>query len=191
MSFKLSVSAVGLAFLALAQTAPAAADEAAWSAFAEPGTTALLRHALAPGTGDPADFVLEDCSTQRNLNETGRDQAGRIGAAIRERGIEVDRVLASQWCRSTETAELLGLAEVEPYPALNSFFQNRSTRATQTAEIRAFLASLPAGEKAILVTHQVNITALTGVYPRSGELVIVGTAADGTVTVRGSVETLD
>lgn len=180
-----------LAILLCLFATPAAADEAAWEAFSKPGTSALLRHALAPGTGDPADFTLGDCSTQRNLNDVGRAQAERIGEAVRSRGIEIDRVLTSQWCRCSETAELLGLAEAEPYPALNSFFQDRSTRDAQTAELRDFLSRLPADEKVILVTHQVNITALTGVYPSSGELVILETAADGEISVRGSIETLE
>lgn len=180
-----------IAILWCLSAAPAAADEAAWAAFSEPGTSALLRHALAPGTGDPADFALGDCATQRNLNDVGRAQAERIGEAVRARGIEIDRVLTSQWCRCAETAELMSLAEVEPYPALNSFFQDRSTRDAQTAEVRDFLAGLPAGEKVILVTHQVNITALTGIYPRSGELVIVEIASDGEIAVRGSIETLE
>lgn len=191
MSIKISCFTVALTLLAFLQPGPVRADDAAWAAFSEPGTVALLRHALAPGTGDPAEFALGDCSTQRNLDATGREQARHIGDAVRARSIDVDRVLTSEWCRCVETADLLGLAEVEPYPALNSFFQDRSTRDAQTAELRAFLANLPADEKAILVTHQVNITALTGVYPASGELVIVEISAEGEVTLRGRIETLD
>jgi phosphohistidine phosphatase SixA len=177
--------------LLMFSAAPVSADEAAWTAFSEPGTVALLRHALAPGTGDPAEFTLGDCATQRNLNDVGRAQAARIGEAVRARGIEIDRVLTSQWCRCAETAALLRLAEVEFYPALNSFFRDRSTRTSQTAEVRAFLSGLPAGEKAILVTHQVNITALTGVYPQAGELILVATDDDGDVALRGRIPALD
>lgn len=181
-------------FAALLAALPAAAQddvEAAWAALAEPGTSALLRHALAPGTGDPEDFTLGDCSTQRNLDDMGRQQARDIGAAIRAHGIAIDRVLTSQWCRCRETAELLDLAPVEDSPPLNSFFADRSTRDARTAEVRAFLAELSAGEKAILVTHQVNITALTGVYPQSGELVVIETGADGEIAVRGRIPTLE
>jgi phosphohistidine phosphatase SixA len=188
-----SLRTLVLFLLILIPAAPAAAQddaEAAWAALAEPGTVALLRHALAPGTGDPANFLLGDCTTQRNLNEVGREQARRIGESLRARGIEVDRVLTSQWCRCRETAELLDLAEVADFPALNSFFADRSTRDPQTAEVRAFLADLPKDEKVVLVTHQVNISALTGSFARSGELVIVEADADGEVTVRGSIETL-
>lgn len=152
---------------------------------AEPRTHAILRHAIAPGGGDPAGFTLGDCSTQRNLDDRGRRQARAIGAAIREAGIAVDHVLTSQWCRSAETARLLALGPVLEQPALNSFFADRATRDTQTAATRALLAALPAQETAVLVSHQVNITALTGIYPRSGEVVILRSAGDGGIEVLG------
>ena len=186
-------TALVLSLFLLGAATPAAAQdgaEAAWAAFAEPGTVALLRHALAPGTGDPADFAIGDCTTQRNLNDVGREQARRIGEAVRARGIEIDRVLTSQWCRCRDTADLLDVAEVEDFPALNSFFRDRSSRDAQTAELREFLAQLPADEKVILVTHQVNISALTGTYASSGELVVVEAGAEGDIAVRGSIETL-
>lgn len=158
---------------------------AALRLLAEPRHHAILRHAIAPGTGDPPDFTLGDCTTQRNLDARGRDQARAIGTAFRDAGIAVDRVLTSQWCRSAETAELLDLGEVREEAALNSFFADRSTRAAQTAATRALLAALPAQETAVLVSHQVNITALTGVYPRSGEVVILRIGDDGRVTAVG------
>ena len=146
---------------------------------AEPRTYAILRHAVAPGTGDPPGFTLGDCATQRNLDDRGRAQARAIGAAIRDAGVKVDQVLTSQWCRSAETAALLDLAPVREEPALNSFFADRSTEPAQTEALRQLLASLPAEETAVLVSHQVNITALTGIYPRSGEVVILRVAEDG------------
>lgn len=92
----------------------------------------LLRHAIAPGTGDPADFQLDDCSTQRNLSDAGRQQAMEIGKAFRDRNIPATKVLSSQWCRCLETAELMEMAPVEPFLPLNSFFRDRSTAETQT-----------------------------------------------------------
>lgn len=168
-------------------TGLARSQEAAWAALAEPGTVGIMRHALAPGTGDPEDFRLGDCATQRNLDDRGRAQARAIGAAIRERGIAVDRVLTSQWCRCRETAELLGLGPVEDFPALNSFFEDRSTRGEQTAAVRAFLRRLDPATKALLVTHQVNITALTGRFVSSGELFVIRMGEDGQVSVLGEV----
>lgn len=176
-----------LLILALAGTPPAAADEDGWRALAAPGTAALVRHATAPGIGDPAGFRLGDCATQRNLDAAGRAQARAIGEAMRRRGIAVDRVLTSQWCRCRETAELLGLAPIAEIPALNSFFADRSRAEAQTRAVLALLRGRAAGEKLVLVTHQVNIVALTGISPASGEMVVVAMGADGRVAVKGRV----
>jgi phosphohistidine phosphatase SixA len=155
-----------------------------WSALEQPGAVAIMRHALAPGTGDPSSFKLGDCSTQRTLDDRGRAQARAIGEAFRTRGIAFDRVFTSQWCRTRETAELLGLGDVTDAPALNSFFQDFSTRESQTADARALLA----GEEGrlILVTHQVNISALTGRTTRSGEVLVIRSGEQG-VEILGSI----
>jgi phosphohistidine phosphatase SixA len=87
--------------------------------------------------------------------------------------IPVDRVLTSQWCRCRETAELLDLASVEEYPVLNSFFSDRSSAHVQTQALRQFFGKVPPLGNLVLVTHQVNITALTGVFPASGEIVVI------------------
>jgi phosphohistidine phosphatase SixA len=163
-----------LAVALLVATAPAHADEALWSALAAGGHVALMRHAQAPGTGDPENFRLDDCSTQRNLDQTGRDQARRTGKMFRERGVTIGRVLSSQWCRCLETAELLALGDVEPFAPLNSFFGERTGEPEQTEAVRALLAEADIdGPSLVMVTHQVNITALTGIYPRSGEIVVL------------------
>lgn len=142
-----------------------------WQALKEPGTIAIMRHALAPGTGDPAGFRLEDCATQRILDAKGQDQARAIGAALRDQGILFDQVLTSQWCRTRETATLLEVGPVVDTPALNSFFQDYSTRAAQTEAVSALLARTEG--KLLLVTHQVNISALTGQSTRSGEMLVI------------------
>lgn len=167
--------------LSLLWTPPAAAS---WDALRQPGAVALMRHALAPGFGDPPSFTLGDCSTQRNLDDRGRAQARAVGDAFRARGVRVDRVLTSQWCRCRETAELLGLGPVEEVAALNSFFADRSTADAQTRATRAMLAALPDGVLPVVVTHQVNITALTGIFPSSGELVFVGRGGDAALLGR-------
>ena len=161
---------------------PVRADEAGWSAFARPGTFAIMRHAEAPGTGDPPGFVLGKCATQRNLSEEGRAQAQRIGAAIRQHGIAVERVLSSQWCRAADTARMLGLGPVTPLPALNSFFAAPGIEARATATTKGALVGQG---KALLVSHQVNITALTGVFPASGEIVVFSLRPGGEVRVEG------
>lgn len=142
----------------------------AWDALREPDTVAIMRHALAPGTGDPAQFQLGDCDTQRNLDQRGQQQAQRIGAALKDEGIVFDRVLTSEWCRTRETATLLDSGSVVTFSPLNSFFQDVSTRTRQTAAVRDFLNT--ANGKLMLVTHQVNISALTGQGTRPGEILV-------------------
>lgn len=152
---------------------PAAGAAAApWSI--EPGQVLLLRHALAPGTGDPPAFRLGDCKTQRNLDETGRFQARALGNRLREGGLTRARVYSSQWCRCLETARLLDLGPVTEVPALSSFFERPEDREPNLAALQELLRRQPAdGEPLILVTHQVTITALTGIYPRPGEGVLM------------------
>ena len=166
-----------------------AEDAALWKALRTGGHVALMRHALAPGTGDPPAFALGDCGTQRNLSEEGRSQAARIGARFLANGIESARVFSSQWCRCLETARLLGLGPVEELAILNSFYERRERRDRQTQALEAWLASRDLEDPMVLVTHQVNITALTGVFPASGELVVVRLSDDGEIVVVGSVET--
>jgi broad specificity phosphatase PhoE len=133
----------------------------------------LLRHAIAPGTGDPDHFVIGDCTTQRNLSDRGRQQAAAIGERLRKAGVTAAEVYSSQWCRCLETAELLNLGPVREQPLLNSFFRRFEREEAQTNGLRQWLAEKDLSAPLILVTHQVNITALTGIYPGSGELVIV------------------
>lgn len=156
-----------------------------WDALREPGAVAIMRHALATGGGDLASFDVTDCATQRNLDDRGRDQARAIGAALRERGFTFDRVLTSQWCRCRDTATLLDVGPVRDAPALNSFFQDRSTGDAQTTATQDILSSNDG--TLMMVTHQVNITALTGVFPSSGEIIVIRTTADG-VEVLGKIE---
>lgn len=175
--------------LLLLTTPLAMADEAVWETLAEGGYVVMMRHALAPGTGDPANFQLDDCSTQRNLNDTGREQSRQTGAAFQDRQIPIAKVYTSQWCRCRETAELLGLGPVEDLPPLNSFFSNRSQRDPQTAALREYLAGMALGEQnAIMVTHFVNISALTGQGVSSGEMVVIEPHEDGSISVVGSIE---
>jgi 8-oxo-(d)GTP phosphatase len=164
-------------------------DDALWQSLNTPGHFAIMRHALAPGTGDPAEFTLNDCRTQRNLSTEGRVQAAQIGARFRANGIESAEVFSSQWCRCLETAELLGLGTVVEFPSINSFFRNREYRDPQTSELQEWLTRHPADKPTILVTHQVNITALTGIFPASGQLVFVRVTSDGDVSVTGTIRT--
>ncbi len=134
----------------------------------------LLRHAIAPGTGDPTNFQLDDCSTQRNLSEAGRQQAKAIGEAFWSRNIPVVEVLSSQWCRCLETAELMDVGLVKPFAPLNSFFRDRSTADAQIAQLKDYIAtSQDRPGVIVMVTHQVNITALSDIFPQSGSAVVM------------------
>lgn len=155
------------------------ADAPLWAAMARGGHVVLLRHALAPGTGDPPGFRLGECRTQRNLSAAGQRQAQAIGARFRANGAGEVEVLSSRWCRSLDTARLLDLGPVTPLPALDSFFAGRGSESGQTAQLRAFLASRRGGPTLVLVTHQVNITALTGVFPQSGEMLVLRNGTGG------------
>ncbi len=179
-----------VACLVFASTAGLRADQvdALFASLRDGAAVAIMRHALAPGTGDPADFTLGDCTTQRNLSDEGRAQAAAIGARLRAQGIEAARVFSSRWCRCLETARLLGLGEVEPLPPLDSFFRDRARGPAQTEALREFLSRLPAGPPVVLVSHQVNITALTGVYPQSGEIVLVRPDGVAETAVLGTIE---
>jgi phosphohistidine phosphatase SixA len=173
----------------VAMTAPVAGqDNAAWTALAQGGHVILARHALAPGVGDPQGFVLDDCATQRNLSEEGRAQARRMGEALKARGIGLTRILSSRWCRALETARLMDVGEVEAFPPLVSFFGDRTDEPEQTAAVRAFLKDGVDGT-VLMVTHQVNITALTGVSPASGEMVVAKPGEDGSLQVVGRIRT--
>src|SRR5512136_2860055 len=125
----------------------------------------VLRHAQAPGTGDPSNFRLGDCSTQRNLSPEGREQAARIGARLRAAGLSSTTVYSSQWCRCLETAHNLAVGPVVELPALNSFFQSPELEQKHARLLRAWIASADLSRPVVLVTHQVNITALTGIVP--------------------------
>ena len=153
-------------------------DTALWDGLKSGAHVAMMRHAQAPGVGDPAGFRLGDCGTQRNLSAEGRRQAEQAGALFRSKGITRATVYSSQWCRCLDTARGLGLGPVVPQAALNSFFDNGRSEKTQTGQLRALIRQRPAGLPLVLVTHQVNITALTGVVPASGEIVVLRIEGD-------------
>ena len=159
-----------------------------WDALETGGHFVMLRHAMAPGTGDPAGFTLGDCSTQRNLSEAGRAQADAIGARFRQNGITTARVFSSQWCRCLETAARLKLGPVTELPALNSFFGRYALETPRTETLKAWLNRQELTTPLVLVTHQVNITALTGVYPSSGEMVVLHHDASAGLTVVGTIQ---
>jgi Histidine phosphatase superfamily (branch 1) len=189
----------------LSQASP---TEASWQALRE-GAIVLFRHAEAPGIGDPPGFKLGDCSTQRNLDATGRRQSQQLGDAIRAQQVPVTQVWASPWCRTTETAQIIAAAvatrpaqggeaaspvataplAVQGQSAFGSFFQNRSDEPAQTATARQLLLNFRGPGSLVVVTHNVNITALTGLSPAAGEGVVLKVVTKTAVKVPGKPET--
>ena len=166
------------------------AERASVAEFARPGRVLMLRHAYAPGIGDPANFALGDCSTQRNLDAAGRAQARALGERLKRAlgGVKA-KVYSSQWCRCLETAKLLGLGPVEELPALNSFFDRHADREPRLAALRKFFAALPTqGPPVVLVTHQVTITAITGTGVASGGGALFEANASGAPGPLGAFE---
>lgn len=176
---------VGSSAITTLSQAQATADDS-WSALRD-GAIVLFRHANAPGGGDPPGFRLGDCTTQRNLDDAGRRQARRIGEAFRARGIRVGAVLSSQWCRTRDTATLAFGAVVQEDARFNSFFQTPEQSDPQSAAARRVLTQWQGPGVLVVSTHQVNITALTGIVPASGEGVVLR-AQGGELQVLGRVQ---
>ena len=176
-----------VAMLALSLLAPTAvtADEALWALLRGGAQIVLMRHATTtPGVGDPPGFRPADCPTQRNLTEAGRDEARRVGAAFRARGVPVGRVLSSHWCRCLETARL-AFGRVEPWEPLDSVFEDRAREPERTRAVRRVAGERPAEGNLVLVTHGVNVLAVTGVSPAPGEFLVLTPEAGGGFRVAG------
>jgi Histidine phosphatase superfamily (branch 1) len=136
----------------------------------------MLRHALTdPGVGDPPEFDIAQCRTQRNLSEQGRAQARRIGAWFNARQLKPRTVQSSAWCRCKDTADL-AFGRHTVLPALSSTFGSSKDQPGKTQALRALLAAVPPGQFDMWVTHQVNITALTGDNPAMGDAIILNSA---------------
>jgi broad specificity phosphatase PhoE len=176
-------------------TGTARADDAAWALLRNGGQVLLIRHAETdPGVGDPPGFSFADCATQRNLSDTGRRQALALGAAFRQRGIAVARVLSSPWCRCIDTATLAFGAH-ETSAMLSNLFEHGQNRERQTAAFGDLLGELPSARQVkaakrgnlVLVTHGSTIAAFTGIVPAMGEIVIVTPSGNSAVRVAGRV----
>lgn len=176
-----------LLLLLLSNVLFAADVEHKWQDIISGNNLIIMRHAIAPGTGDPRNFELGNCETQRNLSSTGRQQAKSIGERFKQAGIRNAQVYSSQWCRCVDTAVEMEIGTVKELPFLNSFFEQRELEAEQMRDLRAWLQTLNADEATILVTHQVVITSLTGVYPASGEAVVIKLNDDGEVEVVNTI----
>ena len=152
----------------------AKANETNWKAAQEGNKVILIRHALAPGGGDPVGFKIKDCTTQRNLNQIGIDQSKKIGKLFKKNKVLIDQVLSSQWCRCKDTAKH-AFKHFKEFSALNSTFQSPydKNEFSQLKELKKFVKKWDGkGKNLVLITHYSIITAATNAVPSSGEIVI-------------------
>jgi broad specificity phosphatase PhoE len=162
------------------------ADESVWEAVRAPGSVIVLRHSYAPGSFDPPDARLDDCSTQRNLDETGRAQARRLGEAFRARGISVGRVLSSPRCRCLDTARL-AFGKVEAWTVLQGALRDADLRRRLLISVREAIAAHREGPPLVLVTHGSVVSDLTGLDVRMGAFVVLRRGPDAAHGVAGQV----
>lgn len=168
-----------LAWLAIASVA-ACADEALWALLQRGGQVVMVRHALTdPGVGDPPGMKLEDCASQRNLNEEGRREAARLGEALRSRKVPVAALQSSPWCRCQDTARIVFGRPGEVNAALGNLFGRHEREAQQVAQLRQLAARVPAGGNLFLITHGSTTLALTGVSPATAEMVVLTPEGNG------------
>jgi len=164
------VAFVALAVALMAAPVAAAASDEAWAALAKGGHVALVRHGNAPpGYGDPPGFKIDDCATQRNMDERGRAQARAVGEAFRQHGVIVDKILSSPWCRCLETARLMALGPVE-----NTWAVAASDRSPERLVVlKQMMAGWRGPGTLVLVTHALTVQALVGIMPDQAETVVV------------------
>ena len=132
----------------------------------------FMRHALAPGYGDPDNFDINDCSTQRNLDATGRKQSQDLGQLFQSSGLTIDAIFSSRWCRCQDTALEMNIGDYRTHDGLNSFFQDHVDRDETLTLLRKELSRLKSDDLVLMITHQVVIQAVTGISPQSGGMVL-------------------
>ena len=161
------------------------ADTISWSeVLDQPNFNVIfLRHALAPGYGDPSEFDISDCKTQRNLNQEGRDQAISIGTTLKMEGVLFDKIYSSEWCRCIETATLMDIGEITMFSGLNSYFQDHYDRKETLHKLMKKLEDLNKKNRILMVTHQVVISSVTGINVGSGVAVAYSTTDGSAIKI--------
>ena len=144
----------------------------------------FIRHAIAPGNGDPNNFSIKDCTTQRNLDKSGIKQSKKIGLFFKNNKIEIDKVLSSEWCRSKDTAKY-AFENFETFDALNSFYDVRfaENETKQINDLKKYIKKWDSNKNLIFVTHYVVISSILNTSSSSGEIII----SDKNFNIIGSV----
>jgi len=160
-------------FISLASSVKADFNKDLFNQLKEGGKLIFIRHAYAPGSGDPDNFNLNDCSTQRNLSEEGRKQAEYIGEFFRDKKIKIDKVLSSEWCRCKETAKI-AFKNFSTNSFLNSFFSHEysKNKDKQIKSLKAYVEKFKSDKNLIFITHYVLISEVLNYGPSSGEIVV-------------------
>ena len=152
----------------------------------EGGKLIFIRHAYAPGNGDPENFNLKDCSTQRNLNQEGINQSKKIGLFFTQNKIQIDKILSSEWCRCKDTAKY-AFNDYKTFEALNSFYDAKfkKNKAKQIKNLKKYISSWDSKKNLVLVTHFVVISETLGMGSTSGEIIV----SDKNFNIISSIET--
>ena len=160
-------------FISLTTSIKADSNKDLLKQLTEGGKLIFIRHAYAPGSGDPNNFNLNDCSTQRNLSDRGRKQAEHIGIIFRENKIEIDEVYSSEWCRCKETAEI-AFTNFTTKNFLNSFYSSNyaKNKTKQIKDLVKFVKKNNFEKNIIFVTHYVLISEVLDYAPSSGEIIV-------------------
>ena len=172
-------------FISLTTSIKADLNENLINQLEDGGKLIFIRHAYAPGNGDPSDFNLNDCSTQRNLNYQGREQAEYIGEFFRKNKIKIDRVLSSEWCRCKETAKI-AFKNFSTNSFLNSFYSAKyaKNKDNQIKSLSEFVKRFKSDKNLVLITHYVLISEVFNYSPSSGEIVV----SDKNFNMIGNIE---
>ena len=174
-----------IVFISITTSIKADLNENLISQLKEGGKIIFIRHAYAPGSGDPEIFNLNDCSTQRNLSEKGKKQAKKIGEFFKKNKIKIEKVLSSEWCRCKETAEI-AFKDYSTKSFLNSFYSSKysKNKNRQIKELNDYILGFNSNQNIILITHYVLISEVLNYAPSSGEIII----SDKNFNVVGSIE---
>ncbi len=183
---RLALTALAL-LVAIAPASAQRGSDAAWSALVEGGHVAMIRHGNAPPVGgDPPGFKIDDCATQRNLDEWGRRQAVSVGEAFRQRGVRVDRVISSPWCRCLDTARLMAVGPIETSWALVP--DPNPNVPTRLRELRELVSGWRGPGTLVLVTHALTVRPLVGFMPAQAEILVFKPVPGAEPRLIGNIE---